>query len=396
MSFIGSFANLRGGDVYAALIRKMEPLPLRVFLQDGKNDLNLYAGNWYLANQEIASSLDLAGYDYKFVVGDGGHDSKHAFAILPDALRWLWEGYPKPVRRSTEAHGGTMTVERHFITQILDPDSDWEPVAPRHKLTVGLAVNKDGDVYFADAIEGRIYKIDGAGKTVLFRDNTETATGLMFGPDGRLYAAQKARKRLVAYSPEGKESLVADAVSPEDLAISSQGRIYFTDPGARRIWLTDSKGNKRVVHEGRIVSPSGIRVSPDESVLLVADNGSRWVWSFQIRPDGSLSNGEPYHHLELPDGVEDGPIRSGAAGLVMDADGFLYTATKLGIQINDPPGKMVGIIRKPSAADPVGVVFGGADLHTLYVASGDTVFRRRLRSHGVFPWIPVRLPEPEL
>jgi len=255
MSFIGSFANLRGGDVYAALIRKMEPLPLRVFLQDGKNDLNLYAGNWYLANQEIASSLDLAGYDYKFVVGDGGHDSKHAFAILPDALRWLWEGYPKPVRRSTEAHGGTMTVERHFITQILDPDSDWEPVAPRHKLTVGLAVNKDGDVYFADAIEGRIYKIDGAGKTVLFRDNTETATGLMFGPDGRLYAAQKARKRLVAYSPEGKESLVADAVSPEDLTISSQGRIYFTDPGARRIWLTDSKGNKRVVHEGRIVSP---------------------------------------------------------------------------------------------------------------------------------------------
>jgi len=154
----------------------------------------------------------------------------------------------------------------------------------------------------------------------------------MFGPDGRLYAAQKARKRLVAYSPEGKESLVVDAVSPEDLAISSQGRIYFTDPGARRIWLTDSKGNKRVVHEGRIVSPSGIRVSPDESALLVADNGSRWVWSFQIRPDGSLSNGEPYHHLELPDGVEDGPIRSGAAGLVMDADGFLYTATKLGIQ----------------------------------------------------------------
>jgi gluconolactonase len=125
MSFIGSFANLRGGDVYGALIRKMEPLPLRVFLQDGTNDLNLYGGNWYLANQEIASSLDLSGYEYKFVVGSGGHDSHQAFAILPDALRWLWEGYPKPVRRSTEAHGGTMTVERHFITQILDPESDF-------------------------------------------------------------------------------------------------------------------------------------------------------------------------------------------------------------------------------------------------------------------------------
>jgi hypothetical protein len=57
---------------------------------------------------------------------------------------------------------------------------------------------------------------------------------------------------------------------------------------------------------------------------------------------------------------------------------------------------MVGIIRKPSAADPAGLVFGGKDLHALYVASGGTVFRRRVRSHGVFPWIPIQLPEPEL
>ena len=80
----------------------------------------------------------------------------------------------------------------------------------------------------------------------------------------------------------------------------------------------------------------------------------------------------------------------------MDADGFLYTATKLGIQISDPPGKLVGIIRKPSATDPAGMVFGGKDLHTMYVSSGDTVFRRRLRSHGTFPWIPIQMPEPEL
>ena len=396
MSFIGSFANLRGGDVYAALIRKMEPLPLRVFLQDGTNDLNLYGGNWYLANQEIASSLDLAGYDYKFVTGSGGHDTQHAFAILPDALRWLWEGHPKPVRRSTEAHGGTMTVERHFITQILDPASDWEPATTRHKLAAGLAVNQDGEVYFADSIESRIYKIDEAGKTSLFRDDTGNATGLMFGPDGRLYAAQKGRRQIVAYARDGKETVIATGVNAEDFTVSSLGEIYFTDSAAHRIWFADAKGGRRVVHEGGLVVPNGVRISPDESALLVSDNATRWVWSFQIQAGGSLINGEPYHHLELPDGVEDGPIRSGAKGIVMDADGFLYTATKLGIQINDPPGKMVGIIRKPSAADPASLVFGGKGLHDLYVASGDTIFRRRLRSHGTFPWIPIQLPEPEL
>jgi enterochelin esterase family protein len=87
ISFIGSYTNLRGGEIYASLIRKTEPKPLRVFLQDGKNDLNLYAGSWYIANQDMASALEYAGYDSTFVVGTEGHNAKHGGAILPDALR---------------------------------------------------------------------------------------------------------------------------------------------------------------------------------------------------------------------------------------------------------------------------------------------------------------------
>ena len=90
MSFIGSFANLRGGDVYANLIRKMEPKPLRVFLQDGSNDQNIYGGSWFLSNQAMAMSLDYAGYQVKFEVGTEAHNSRHGAAILPDTLRWLW------------------------------------------------------------------------------------------------------------------------------------------------------------------------------------------------------------------------------------------------------------------------------------------------------------------
>ena len=97
MSFIGSFANLRGGDVYANLIRKMEPKPLRVFLQDGSNDQNIYGGSWFLSNQAIAKSLDYAGYEVKFEVGTEAHNSRHGAAILPDALRWLWHDYPTPI-----------------------------------------------------------------------------------------------------------------------------------------------------------------------------------------------------------------------------------------------------------------------------------------------------------
>jgi enterochelin esterase-like enzyme len=93
ISHIGSFTNIRGGHVYPALIRKTEKKPLRVFLQDGSNDLDNLHGNWPLANQQMASSLKFKGYDYQFEYGDGGHSGKHGGMLLPDSLRWLWKDY---------------------------------------------------------------------------------------------------------------------------------------------------------------------------------------------------------------------------------------------------------------------------------------------------------------
>lgn len=91
ISHIGSFTNIRGGHVYPALIRKTDKKPLKVFLQDGKNDLDNQFGNWPLANQDMAASLKFAGYDFQFVLGEGTHNGKHGGALLPDTLRWLWK-----------------------------------------------------------------------------------------------------------------------------------------------------------------------------------------------------------------------------------------------------------------------------------------------------------------
>ena len=96
LSHVGSFTNIRGGHVYPALIRKTERKPIRVFLQDGENDLDNEHGNWPLANQQMAAALKFAHYDYQFVYGDGGHNGKHGGAILPDSLRWLWRDYKPP------------------------------------------------------------------------------------------------------------------------------------------------------------------------------------------------------------------------------------------------------------------------------------------------------------
>jgi enterochelin esterase-like enzyme len=98
LSWIGSFTNIAGGTTlregghnYPALIRRVPKKPIRVFLQDGDNDLDNEWGNWPLANQEMAKSLAFAGYDYQFIYGRGFHTSKHGISILPDSLRWLWQ-----------------------------------------------------------------------------------------------------------------------------------------------------------------------------------------------------------------------------------------------------------------------------------------------------------------
>lgn len=93
-STVGSFTNIRGGDVYPGLIRKTEKKPIRVFLQDGCNDLDNNHGHWPMANLNMAASLKYMGYDYKLAFGDGAHNGKMGGVYLPEALKWLWRPAP--------------------------------------------------------------------------------------------------------------------------------------------------------------------------------------------------------------------------------------------------------------------------------------------------------------
>ena len=90
LSHVGSFADIRGGHVYPFLVRKTPRKSIRVYLQAGANDLDRDWGDWALASLAMASAFNFAGYDYHLEYGDGEHNTKHAGAILPESLRWLW------------------------------------------------------------------------------------------------------------------------------------------------------------------------------------------------------------------------------------------------------------------------------------------------------------------
>lgn len=89
LSHCGSFTNIRGGHNFPYLIRTTERKPIRVLLQSGRNDANILYGSWPLANQEMAAALDFAGYEHRFVFGEGGHSLRHGGAIFAESLRWL-------------------------------------------------------------------------------------------------------------------------------------------------------------------------------------------------------------------------------------------------------------------------------------------------------------------
>lgn len=392
ISFIGSYTDLRGGDDYPALIRKTEPKPIRVFLQDGRNDLDIYAGSWWHSNQDVAAALKFAGYEHRFVIGEGSHNGRHGGSLLPDALRYIWKGYPELPARGTFPQATKDT--RPTVMDIILPGEDWQVVSEGHKFTEGPASDPQGNVYFTDIPNNRIHRVDAAsGKVTVFAENTGGANGLMFGPDGRLYACQGGNKRVVAYEVGAsngaapREHTIADGIECNDLAIRYDGGMYVSEPGKKQVWHVSPRGEKRVVDTG-IERPNGVLLTPDQGQLVVADTAGAFVWAFQIQADGSLINKQPYFITNLPAGV----TGSGGDGMTVDTQGRLYLTTKTGLQIFDQAGRVNAILTKPQNGWLSNAAFGGKDLDTLFVTCGDKLYKRKTKVKGVLSYQPPILP----
>jgi gluconolactonase len=379
-SFIGGFTHQRGALILPSQVRKFEGKPLRIFLQDGTGDVNIQS------NQDMIAALDNAGYDARLVVGSEGHNMKHGGPLLPEALRWVWRDWTTPIAKPLKS----------FASRFVDPAIEWETVSRGHMSADSPALDPAGNVYFADAPANRVFRIDHAtGRASAFRENTGGASALMFGSGGRLFAAQPGRRRIVSWDASGTETVLAENAPATHLAVSAAGDIYFTDTQGGRVWGLSPNGEKRVLYEG-IAAPKGIHLSPDGSLLLVTDARTRWVWSLQIQKDGRLAHALAFHRLEIEDETADGQTETAAAGLTVDNEGFLYVATRLGLQISDPAGRTSAVLVNPGGHQCTSAVFAGPNLDSLYVTAGGSVYRRPTKRRGVFPWQPAKPPVPRL
>jgi enterochelin esterase family protein len=388
LSTVGSFVNLRGGNDYPALIRKTERKPIRVFLQDSTGDNDNPFGHWPTANQQMHAALKYMGYDVRFDFAEGyGHNSNHGGSIFPDALRWLWrKEKPVPVINTK----GDLAVDMTLHRLLIDGEG-WQPVVDGLTMGDGACTDAAGNFYFADVRAGGIFRLNSAGKKTKVSD--EPASGLKFGPDGRLYACLGQKKHIIALQlSTGAMETIASDVQPNDFVITDRGHIYFTETGKKQVTFVDVKTKAvRVVATG-LAAPNGITLSPDQGTLAVSESQGQFVWTFRINPDGALDAKAPYMTLRRPidpkgefRSSEPPPYKtaSNGDGMTSDTLGRYYVTSAVGLQVFDPTGRLCGVVDKPQADKPLtSCVLSGPNRDMLYVTNGDKIFRRKVQATG--------------
>ncbi|MGB0760032.1 MAG: SMP-30/gluconolactonase/LRE family protein [Rubripirellula sp.] len=272
------------------------------------------------------------------------------------------------------------------LTQVLIEGEDWQSVSKGHRFTDGLTTDADGNLYFADVAAGTtINRIGLDGKLTAVADNAPRISGMHFGPDGRIYACQGGSfGRIVAFDLEaGKMEVVAENVKPNDLVVTSDGHIYFTETGKMQVSHIAPGGAVQAADVASKTAgaqrPNGIALTPDQGTLAVSDYGGRHTWVWRLGKDGSLDLRQPYITLRTPAPA----LPSKGDGMTTDAVGRYYVTSAVGLQMFDPTGRMGGVIAAPTRQPIVSVAFAGPGHQYLYVAAGDEIFRRKTKTSGV-------------
>ena len=284
-------------------------------------------------------------------------------------------------------------------------------IATTVAFTEGPTADRDGNVYFTDIIQQRIMKLSADGVLSTYRENSNVANGLLIDPQGRLIACEgsafeRPGVKLTGIPrvtrtdlKTGQVEVLADSyegkplIGPNDVTMDGRGRLYFTDLNGAAVYRIDAPGKlARILAPPDIQRPNGIQVSPDDRKLYLieanqAQGGARLIRSFDLQPDGTVRNMRVHYNFS--------PGRS-ADGMSIDTQGNLYASaglntlrgtsetldTKAGVYVISPDGKLLRFI--PIPEDLItNNAFGGADMRTLYVTAGKTLYKIRTEIAGL-------------
>lgn len=296
---------------------------------------------------------------------------------------------------STEpATDGTTTT----TTGAVDPpmslddivDGELELISDGHQFTEGPIWSPEGFLLFSDIPANTIFRWAEGEQAAPFINPSGNSNGLAFDLEGRLLAAEHGGRRLSrrVVGEANAETIAGEFEgnslnSPNDIAVRSDGTIYFTDPpygiqpnqqelDFQGVFRVDPQGQLSLIADD-FDRPNGIALSPDETRLYVADTNGEHVRVFEVQPDGQAMGGEVF--IDLQSDLPGNPD-----GMAVDSFGDLFVSGGGGVRVVTPAGQLLGTIEVPEQV--TNCKFGDPDGKALFITAQARVYRIRLKVAG--------------
>lgn len=345
---VGTFVAMRGGHEYPAIVRKTEPKPLRIYMQDGWYDVwNPIFGEWFEYNLLMESAFNFAGYEAFHVWNRGNHSIKYGTLAFPDAMRWLWKGYPARVNKGTSNNG--------MLQAILDPAYDW--------LALPISNAIDGDIY--PAAEGKI----------VFASGNQVC---QVNSDGQLQ---------VVSTLKSGERLMGEGLSLRSNALYKNGQKVAEGlracqavqelAGGKYVALCDASVKSNDIVSVLSEGTRALAVAPDYRFCVSVQENTHHLISTIMDKKGHMLYSEPFYFLH---DLSNGTLAS-AGNMAFDMEGNLYVATPMGVQVADHNGRVRAILSLP-AGQVHSLAFSG---NYLYVRCGQKLYVRKMKAIGHNP-----------
>ena len=345
---VGTFVAMRGGHEYPAIVRKTEPKPLRIYMQDGWYDVwNPIFGEWFEYNLLMESAFNFAGYEAFHVWNRGNHSIKYGTLAFPDAMRWLWKGYPARVKKGTSNNG--------MLQAILDPAYDW--------VALPISSTIDGDIY--PAAEGKI--VFASGKQVC-----------QVNSDGQLQ---------VVSTLKSGERLMGEGLSLRSNTLYKNGQKVAEGlracqavqelAGGKYVALCDASVKSNDIVSVLSEGTRALAVAPDYRFCVSVQENTHHLISTIMDKKGHMLYSEPFYFLH---DLSNGTLAS-AGNMAFDTHGNLYVATPMGVQVADHNGRVRAILSLPAGGVDA-LAFSG---NYLYVRCGEKIFVRKMKAIGHNP-----------
>jgi gluconolactonase len=275
-------------------------------------------------------------------------------------------------------------------TDIVKPGAVPQLISNQFSFTEGASVDKEGNVFFTDQPNNKIWKYDVKGTLSLFMDNAGRSNGTYFDAKSNLITCADQHNELWLIAPDKKVTvLIKDFQGhtlngPNDLWINTNGNIYFTDPyfqrdywerknpdpaiGGEKLYFMKTERSTPVIADADLKKPNGIVGTPDGKYLYVADMGVNKTYRYEINKDGTLSNKTVF-------------VNMSSDGMTLDEKGNLYL-TGFGVTVFNSKGEKIKQIDIPEEWT-ANICFGGKNKNLLFITASKAIYILEMRVKGV-------------